>query len=189
MDIELLSNLYLNAKQEATKKIYANEELIRLQMNMISFIVTSSIFDFNYLETRLDEIIFNEYILKNTSNGSDLRELDHFKEEVLRSGLIGFSEKAEIVKQILERHNITFKKGIFIDLAGLRNHIAHGLYNFDPDGKLGIEICLYGRKMEKIDFQELGDHFEKTKAKAIAELDRVYRELGLFVINDAEKNK
>lgn len=188
MDTKLLSNLYLNAKQEATKKIRDNEELIHLQMNMISFIVTSSIFDFNYLETRLDEIIFNEYILENATNDADLHKLDHFKEEVLRSGLIDFSGKAEIVKQILGRHKIQFKKELFIDLAGLRNHIAHGLYNFDPDGELGIEVCLYGRKMKKIDFQELGDRFEKTKTKAITELDRVYRELGLFVINDAEIN-
>ena len=43
--------------------------------------------------------------------------------------------------------------------------------------------------MEKIDFQELGKRFRITKDKAAAELDNVYRKLGMFIVNDAEKNR
>ena len=184
-----MNEMYLRLKQEVDRKIADNKELIRTQVELISFIVASSVFDFNLLETRLDDIIFKEYVLDNASDNASLFDLRFFKEEVLRGGFIDFNGKVKIVAQILNRRKIKFNKKVFLDLAGLRNQIAHGIQNFDPNGKLGVEICLYGRKMEKIDFQELGKRFRITKDKATAELDNAYRKLGMFVVHDAEKNK
>lgn len=147
---------------------------------MISLIISNSIFCFSLLETRLDNIIFNEYITRNLLDSFDPLELENFKGEILRSGFINFDGKVRIVSEVLARRWIKFKKGIFLHIAGLRNHIAHGVMNFDPSGQLGVEICLYGCKMEKIDFQELEKNEEKM-AEAELELDGVYYELGMFV--------
>lgn len=189
MEADQINGMFLRLKQEVDRKIADNKELIHAQVELISFIVASSVFDFNLLETRLDDIIFKEYILNNAPNDANLYDLRYFKEEVLRGGFIDFNGKVKIVAQILDRRKIKFNKNIFLDLAGLRNQIAHGIQNFDPNGKLGVEICLYGRKMEKIDFQELGERFKTTKDKATIELDNVYRKLGMFVANDAVNNK
>lgn len=189
MEADQINEMFLRLKQEVDRKIADNKELVHAQVELISFIVASSVFDFNLLEMRLDDIIFKEYILNNAPNDANLYDLRYFKEEVLRGGFIDFNGKVKIVAQILDRRKIKFNKSIFLDLAGLRNQIAHGIQSFDPNGKLGVEICLYGRKMEKIDFQELGERFKTKKDKATTELDNVYRKLGMFVANDAVKNK
>lgn len=188
MEADQINEIFLKLKKEVDEKIADNEELMSIQIEMISLIVASSVFDFNLLETRLDDIIFKEYILNNSPDDANTSDLYYFKEEVLRGGFIDFSNKVKIVAQILERRNIPFDKNVFFDLAGLRNQIAHGIQNFDPDGELGVEVCLYGRKMEKIDFQKLGERFKIAEDKATVELDNVCRELGMFVVNDVAKN-
>lgn len=87
--------------QKVDKKIDNNRKLMRAQVELISFIVASSVFSFNILETRLDDIIFKEYVLDNASVDAKLYDLYHFKEGVLRSGFIDSNGKVKIVVQIL----------------------------------------------------------------------------------------
>ena len=116
MEADQMNEMYLRLKQEVDRKIADNKELMRAQVELISFIVASSVFDFNLLETRLDDIIFKEYVLDNASDNASLYDLRFFKEEVLRGGFIDFNGKVKIVAQILNRRKIKFNKKYFLIL-------------------------------------------------------------------------
>lgn len=179
-----IDNLYFKTLNEINNTILQNKEIFHARMNYIVYMVTSSVFDFNLLEKRLDDIILHDYFLDDVHEPSAIYKAGVFQLEVLRSGTIDFSKKVDIVNDIMRRHDLLFKKKRFIALAGIRNQIAHGIMNFDPDSKTGVEICLYGREMKKIDFEKLGNEFTGLMKNCSDELDRVYQKLGMFVPGD-----